>query len=301
MTLWGVDYASVDGNAPPNRAAFLAAGGRMVWQRASFCDYDAHHGAWRCMADPHLLRDWSGWRLPQVTRGAYWIVVPQATQSPVEQVNVFYHALLAAGGLVRGVDFPPCIDIEFPRGITGTGLSIPQLMTWIRTAIAEMRRLFGVAPMIYTSARVWDDTDADCLRSPPAPDLVDCPLWLARYAYKTRQPAVLPPPNGAPPVPSSWYYWVAWQDQGDALGVPGFSATTDVDEFHVARPGDRGGLVTYLQRKLAHLADPQRGPLNVTGVMDGPTVDAVRALQVARGLAPDAIVGPATGVAIMWL
>lgn len=291
--IWGVDYASVDGNHSPDRAAFTAAGGRMVWQRASFAYYDKGHEAWACAADPHFLRDWSGWFATNgITCGAYWIVEPKAAQTPEEQVAVFHKATVDAGRLIPYVDFPPCIDVEFPRGIGGTGLDRAGVMKWLRRAIVEMRRLFNVAPIIYTSKRVWEDTDLDCLGNPSAPDLVDLIPWLARYAYPTRQPAVLPPPNGAPPAPKLWGWWGAWQDQGDALHTPGFTATVDIDEWNTIHPNDVGPAVAAYQRRLGLVADGAYGPK---------TLDAVKGAQREHGLDDDGIIGPATGAAIMWM
>lgn len=293
---WGVDYASVDGNHPPDFNAFKKAGGSFVWIRASYGAYDAGHNAWRMVPDPAFARDWAALKnfQPDLRRGAYMGPAVLASHTPEEQIGVFRAAVQDVGGLIPGIDFPPCLDIEFPQGIKGTGLDAAGVLDWVRRAVAEMRRLFGCWPIIYTSGRVWNDTDADCLANPPAPDLVSCPLWLARYAYATRQPAVLPPPDGAPPpVPTPWGdEWHAHQDQGDALGVPGFTATTDVDRFRVAKQGDHGGHVAWYQRKRGLVADGAFGPA---------TAADVKAFQTSRGLVADAVIGVGTFCAAAWL
>jgi len=288
---WGVDYASVDGQHPPDFAALARAGCSFVWLRASFGAYDSGHKAWRLLPDATFARDWH-----QLTghfvRGAYMGPAIMASHSPEEQVGVFKAAVDAQGGFMRGVDLPPCLDVEFPQGIAGTGMTRSQVVAWIETAVAEMRRLFGVAPIIYTSARVWDGTDTDCLGSPSTPDLLDCPLWLARYLYPARQPAVLPPPESSPPCPHQWAdEWVAHQDQGDALGVPGLSSTTDIDRWRPAKLGDRGGHVTLIQKRL-HLP--------TDGVFGPQTRNAVFNFQAAHGLAQDGEVGIHTGAALLW-
>jgi hypothetical protein len=64
----------------------------------------------------------------------------------------------------------------------------------------------------------------------------------------------------------------------------------------VLRIGDRGGMVTELQRRLV-----LTGHLNetlVTGYFDTPTVAAVGAFQREHGLADDGIVGPQTWTAL---
>jgi GH25 family lysozyme M1 (1,4-beta-N-acetylmuramidase) len=292
---WGCDYASVDGNKPPNFAAFKAAGGSFVWIRGSFSYYDPGHASWITKGDPTFARDWKALGAAGLVRGAYLFPVLEATLNAREQVAVFKAAVDAAGGLRPGVDLPPCLDVEFPgKGIADTGRDRAGVLAWVRDAVAALRQTFGCWPIIYTSGRVWNDTDADCLGNPAAPDLVECPLWLARYAYATRQPAVLPPPEGpAPPVPSPWGdAWHAHQDQGDALGVPGFTATVDVDRFRAAKQGDRGGHVAWAQRKLKIAADGVLGPL---------TRQAIATYQHTHGLSVNDSVDLATFCSLAWV
>lgn len=293
---FGIDYASVDGNRPPNWSAFTAAGGSFAWLRASFAYYDPGHKAWRLVPDPAFERDWDA--IPAgITRGAYMGPAVMASYSPEEQVAVFAAAIDATGSKLKpGIDFPPCLDIEFPQGIAGTGLSREGVLQWIRDAVGAMRATFGCWPIIYTSGRVWNDTDSDCLGNPPAPDLVQCPLWLARYAYKTRIPAVLPPVYAPPPVPTPWGdQWFLHQGQGDALGVPGFSSTVDISVFRTAKRGDKGGHVSWLQEKLK-IVDGYG-----TDVFEGDTEMHVEILQEEHGLVVDGVVGVKTFCAAAWL
>lgn len=291
---WGIDYGSVDGNHSPDTTKLAAAGCEFVWLRGSYSYWDARGGWWSCVPDTCLKRDWSS--LSGFVRGAYMFPVLQAKYTPEQQVAVFAAAVRAAGGLRPGVDFPPCLDVEFPgKGIAATGLDRAGVLVWIRRAVTALRSEFGCQPFLYTSGRVWNDSDADCLGNLPAPDLVDCPLWLARYPYKTRILAVLPPPSGltAPPVPTPWGdAWHAHQYQGDALGVPGMSATVDVDRWRSAQIGDHGGHVAYAQRKLQLTADGVFGPR---------TEAALRVLQAARGLPTTGILDIRTACSLLWL
>lgn len=293
---WGVDYGSVDGNDPPDFRKLRAAGGSFVWIRASFCAWDRGHKAWHVAQDSSLIRDWQAARAAGLVRGAYMFPVLECSATPEEQVANFVQALGAAGGMRNGVDLPPCLDVEFPgRGIADTGLDRDGVVAWIRRAVTALRASFGCWPIIYTSKRVWCDDDADCLANPTTPDLAQCYLWLARYAYATRKPAVLPPPDAipAPPCPDQWVdAWVAHQDQGDALGVPGFSATVDVDRFRTARKGDRGGHVARYQRALKVASDGAFGPQ---------TEDAVRRFQVASAIPATGVVDAATFAKLAWL
>lgn len=292
---WGVDFASVDGNAAPNFAALKAAGASFCWIRASYVYYNPAHKAYVIAPDSAFQRDWANLKASGLVRGAYMFPVLEATQTAAEQVATFKHSVDQAGGLHPGVDFPPCLDIEFPgAGIAATGLDRAGVMKWLREAIAELRRVFKCVPMLYTSGRVWNDSDADCLGDPPAPDLVDCPLWLASYWYTTRKPAAIPPPDGpAPPVPHPWQdeFWIH-QDQGDALGCPGFTSTVDISRFHTAKQGDHGGHVSWAQHKMQITADGAFGPV---------TEAHVQALQRAHGLAPSGVIDPATFAMLAWL
>lgn len=303
MTL-GADYGSVDGNRPPNIAAFKAAGGSFISVRGSYCYWDASHKGWVNAIDPAFTRDWAAWGAAGVIRMPYMFPVLEASQDAAIQVATLKHAIDGAGGLRPGIDMPPCLDVEFPgKGIADTGLDRAGVLKWIRDAVAAMRSTFGCWPIIYTSARVWDDHDVDCLGGPAAPDLADCPLWLARYAYKTRQPAVIPPPMlSPPPTPSPWIIaganWtnrpIAYfphQYQGDALGVPGFTATVDLDRYSGAKRGDVGPLVAWGQRRLKVAAD---------GDFGGMTENAIHDFQTSKGLPVTNVLDLATFAALGW-
>jgi peptidoglycan hydrolase-like protein with peptidoglycan-binding domain len=293
MAQWGIDFASVDGNKPVDFQALKQAGASFVWIRGSFVYAGA--GVWHNTPDPVLARDWTRLATSGMVRGTYMFPVLQASQSPIEQVATLKRAVDAAGGLRAGIDLPPCLDIEFPgRGIASTGLDRAGVMAWLRTAIAELRRVFGVPPILYTSGRVWNDSDADCLNNPPAPDLVECPLWLARYPYATRLHAIIPPPMLAPPpVPRPWGdCWWAHQYQGDALGVPGVSNTADLNRFRGAKQGDKGGHVAWIQNKLSLKAD---------GIFGPNTENAVRAFQLQTNRTVDGMVGIGTFAGLCWL
>ncbi len=292
---FGIDYAGVDSNRPPNFSALKGAGASFCFIRASYAFHIPVHNAWIVQGDPTFSRDWEPLKASGLIRGAYMFPVIQAAQSATEQAEIFKHAVDAAGGLRPGIDFPPCLDIEFPgKGIDDTGLDRAGVLAWLSSVTTQLTRLFGCPPLLYTSGRVWNDTDADCLGNPPAPlSMAPCPLWLARYTYKTRLPAVLPPPEGPPPpVPGPWgdsdNYWFH-QDQGDALGVPGFSSTVDISRFNSGPlHGDRA---RWVQRRLNVSADGSFGPQSLA---------ALRTFQSTHGLIADGIVGPKTFCALAW-
>ena len=150
--------------------------------------------------------------------------------------------------------------------------------------------------MLYTSGRVWDSNDSDGLYSPIAPDLIDCPLWLARYPYKTGiSPRLDIGHLSAPPIPKPWGdqdNWWIHQFQGDARGYAGIKQV-DLNRINVMSIGAHGDRVRWVQRRLGMV---EGSP----GVFDDTMHDSVIAFQKHHGLEVDGIIGPATFVALCW-
>ena len=279
----GLDTASVAGNGPVDWKAVRAAGYSFALLRAS-CGR---------RADKALPGYWEQLREAGIARGAYmfWRV----TEDADAQVTVFRRALNAVGGLTMDgprPDFPPVLDVEFPGdGRRVLGLSAKQALDRARRAVACLREAFGVSPMIYTSARVW----LDDLGNLPAPDLADCPLWLAEYTRQNPPPAPAVPPPWAGDDPrdrplsakrtspyTSANWWVH-QFKGDANAktIPGFrKGDVDVNRFQPLRTLD-GARGAWTVRHLA-------GYSTIAGY------------QEARGLASDGVVGPVTFARLAW-
>lgn len=285
----GIDIASVDGNKPIDWSAAKAAG----------CRYAILRGAYITQADPTWKHEADRARAAGITVGPYLFpVMAVGAPPPEEQVAAFSSAI----GPLSSKDLPPALDVEFPGGIAKTQRSRTELLAWIRTAIAELKKACGVAPMIYTSDRVWDGEDSDALNvdglGVPVPEVLECPLWLARYPFKARIPAITESAQvdalPLPPVPKAWgdssNLWIH-QYQGDALGLPGFSSTADLNRFFDLSRGAKGERVRWLQRKL-HLSDD--------GDFGDTTRDAVIAFQSAQQLTADGIVGPRTFAGLCW-
>lgn len=291
----GVDYASVDGNQPPDWRTARRAGIGFAIQRASMALYSNSRKQWTIAQDPHFQRDWA--RIP-VVKGAYMFPEPRAAASPQEQVKVFAEAVKAAGGLKRGVTLPPVLDIEFPGGLVKSRLTRKKAVQWMVDAAFSISDAFDVAPILYTSARVWDGEDEDSLNADTMIDVVehlkDCPLWLARYPYKTRIGAVLIAPSKEPPVPVMWgagNYWFH-QYQGDALRTPGFTSTVDINNFKEMKIGEGGKRVEWVQIRINVDVDGKFGPA---------TQRALIAFQKKKGLAATGIVDVATFAALAWV
>jgi hypothetical protein len=157
-----------------------------------------------------------------------------------------------------------------------------------------LRDHYGVAPLIYTSARIWREELDDL----PAPDLDESPLWAVRWIVEQNQPAVRNPATFAggrwdPVIPPPWgdAWWIQ-QTQGDALGFPGFAGKVDIDRFNSLARGAAGDRVGWVQRRLA---------VPTTGLFDAATDAAVRDLQAASGLVADGVVGPRTFARLCWV
>lgn len=272
----GVDIASVDANKAIDWTAARAAGVQFAIFRGSygaFIDLTFRREAQRAR-DAGLVV--GGYLFPLMRKGS-----PDVRT----QVGAFASALATR---VPG-DLPPTLDVEFPGGIAATGRSRAELLQWIRDAIQQLRQTFRVWPMVYTSARVWDGTDDDSLDAASV-GYPQCPLWLARYPFKIRTQAVLTGVDAlpTPPVPKGWgdagNVWIH-QYQGDSLGMPGFSATCDLNRFFALRSGATGERVKWVQ---AHLRIAQ------TGQFDAATAASVKTFQRDNTLTQDGVVGPRT-------
>lgn len=218
-----------------------------------------------------------------------------------------YASQMAAGAaalvdvLEEGVDCPPFIDVEFPGGgLRASHLDPKKVLATITAGTLQLRELVGVMPGEYSSGRVWHEDLGD----QRAPELADCPLWLAGYPFSGGQPPIMEPSRvasackakGYPQVPRSlgdqgdWWFH---QYQGNVIDCPGFGAgMVDLNRFNVTLRGDKGDRVLWVQRKL-RMAE-------ASGIFDAETETALRAFQAQRGLASDGIVGPRSFAALAW-
>lgn len=282
----GLDYASVDANQRPDLTAARAAGIRFAILRASYAEWP----------DPTLQRDRNAIRGAGLTFGAYMFpVMGHSHPPPEQQVRV----AVQSAGLIPGRDLPLVLDLEFPKGIAATGRTRTEIGEWIGRAVAAIRRDTGVDPMIYSSARVLDGDDRDALVGAADLAIAGCPAWCARYPFATRRPAVLDQRVGhlqAPPVPKALGDTDAWwvhQYAGDALGVPGFTSTVDLNRWNPLRRGAKGTRVLWVQRRLRMVEGRP-------AVWDDAMDDVVTHWQAVHGLEPDGIIGPATFSALAW-
>lgn len=282
----GFDYASVDGNRPPNLVDFQAACAR-AGSRAGFAIFRA---CWGTQPDLTVQRDWHRAIDAGLICGAYlFLRLPHQgfKGSPEDQVHVFADNM----GSLTERDLVPTVDVE------DTGLPAEQELEWVHRAWQAMREIYGVPPMLYTSDRVWRED----LHNLPAGAMVDSPLWLAKpWPQDVRTPAQLGGDRFAsgkldPVVPQPWGAgnWWIHQYQGDAYPAPGFTSTVDINRFRLMRIGESGARVAWVQRRL-------RMPSGTPAVFDGDMMRRVRAFQSDRHLVVDGVIGPATFAKLSW-
>jgi GH25 family lysozyme M1 (1,4-beta-N-acetylmuramidase) len=291
----GIDYASVDDNAPPNWA--LAKQPSADGSRLTFAIVRGAYGNW---SDTTCIRDWSGIKAAGLVRGSY--LYPrykngQGELMPImSQVAALQHAIKAGGGLDAYKDLPPAIDIESGGSPTSFGCTAEQALVWYREIWNEMQLAFGVRPLIYTSGRVWlEDLDNQM-----APDLATSAAWLAKpWPWKAKTTAhrdiTKPFSNGAydPQVPIPWGggNWWIHQYQGDAVNFPGFTHTVDINRFNLMRIGEKGARVSWVQRRVGTKPDGDFGPKTET---------AVKTFQSQHKLTADGVIGPLTFAPLCW-
>ena len=283
---FGVDYGSVDGNTPDFDKAKEKA-------KLAFAIVRSNYGTW---ADPHWKRDWQVLADKGIVRGAYlFLRFPykgKSAEDPAKQAQAMINTI---GDLAK-TDFPPCIDVEYPGdGRKDTGLTAVQCLEGVRKAWRVLKDHYGVAPMIYTSARVWRDD----LNNLSAPDLVESPLWLTPYICKAHLAPVLDKDvfkggKKDPKVPPPWGDGANWwihQFQGDSTGFPGFKQV-DVSRFNVLQKGASGERVKWVQRRLK---------LDQSGQFDDAMVDALKKHQSANGLDQSGVVDLKTFATLCWV
>lgn len=276
-----VDYASVDGNDPPDWAAAKAA----CHRDGSTLGGVFFRGAYGTLPDLTVGRDWRRAQDAGLVTGAYLFLRNVRGQPPVDQVHAFANAV----GALTANDFVPVIDVE------DSWPSPQDELEALGEAWDAMVEIYGVPPMIYDSNRVW----VEDLHNMAAGKMTRSPQWTAKpWPWPVRHPAQLSPAPFAgtaydPVVPAPWGpgNWWLHQFQGDARPMPGFSNTVDLSRFYLMTEGETGPRVSEVQSRLGW---------PTSGVFDADMTGRVRALQKFHGLAVDGVIGPNTFTRIFW-
>lgn len=268
----------MDSNAKPDLGAAYEAGVRFAILR----------GAWGTFKDPVVARDRAALKAARIQFGAYLYLRHPTKETTVAEPEEQARMLIAAVGALEPGDLPPTLDIEYGgSGRAGTTLSVPQAIDWAVRAHDTLRQVYETV-MVYTSARVWRD---DLLDAPdPSGTLGKDPLWIKTpYYWVARRQWDTTKSRLITDLPRPWREtnneaWIQ-QIQGDAVGLPGFNKTVDINLFHSMRLGETSGRVIWVQKRVGAKPDGDFGPL---------TDAAVRQFQRHNGLTVDGIVGPRT-------
>lgn len=301
MASIGIDTASVAGNTNVSWSTAKANG-------INFAIIRAAYGTGK---DTAFDREWPRIKAAGIVRGAYLFLRFPYQGRPAPTPAAQAAAVCKFVGPLEQNDLPIALDVEFPgNGKSDTGMTSRQLLAGVKEAWDVLYKAYGVAPLVYTSARVW----CDDLSNLPAPWVTESLLWLARYYFAEGQ-AVLDPGNVLnPPVPPPWAGtdptvityrgipytnddWFAHQYQGNATGCPGFpTGNVDMNRVRPVMRGDAGERVKWIQRRLGFTGT------NVDGKF-GPITDAaVRKLQASKpDTVSDGIVGPRTYAYLCWM
>jgi peptidoglycan hydrolase-like protein with peptidoglycan-binding domain len=286
MTIIGPDYASVDGNTPPNLLAAKSAGAGFVIPRAIY-GRPITTGSAAPFRDPVWVRDKNTIVEAGLVRGAFlFVCYPKHgvfTPEPEDQAQ----ALIDYADLVQYKDFVPMFDVEERSNV----LNADEMYAWTLRVAVKLREHYGAWPGMYTSALDWHEM----MHDHAAGDLINCPLWIAKpWPWKERTPAHLDGlPSSSPLLIPPWgNQWFFYQYQGDALSFPGFDKTVDISRARVFGKGAKGDHVVWMQHRLGITADGDFGPQ---------TDSAIRALQSMHNLTVDGFVGPATFAVLCWM
>jgi GH25 family lysozyme M1 (1,4-beta-N-acetylmuramidase) len=203
--LSGVDVASHQhpNGAPIDWAAVRASGQEFAFIKAT---------EGRAYTNPYFASDWRAAGANGLYRGAYHFARPALPlATAVDQARYF---VSRTGTMNGAADLPGVLDLE-----TTGGLGRTDLANWARAWLAEVERLTGKAPMIYTGYYFWRDSLGD-----PGDIGARYRLWLPSYPLD---------PNSTtfrPSVPAGWETWTFWQYRSDGT-VPGISGGVDVNRF----------------------------------------------------------------------
>lgn len=150
--------------------------------------------------------NWAGIKAAGLIRGAYHFGRPGS--DPIAQAQFFWRIVSSAGyGLG---DLPLALDLE-----VSDGRSAGEINAWTAAFVAEITKLAGRKPIIYTGAFFYT-----------GPSL-GCALWLPSY-YDGVSVAELG--SITPKLPPAWFAWTFWQHTSKAT-VPGVNGPCDHSVF----------------------------------------------------------------------
>jgi uncharacterized repeat protein (TIGR01451 family) len=207
--LAGLDVSVNSGGI--NWSDVAAAGYTFAYAKATQGNYSV---------DAEFQSNWSGMVANGITPGAYLTV--DGTVSGALQAEQFVNTVGAdygSGDLIPAIDTsllqeeldPTCTSLGSPGFPPGGCITETQATTVLGDVVSALTSDFGVAPVIYTDATIWDADLGD-----PSGYGAD-PLWFVKLGLSAPASADLPATN--------WFGngWAVWQYSftGDVFGVGG--------------------------------------------------------------------------------
>jgi lysozyme len=198
--------------------------GTISWSRVksagqSFVFVKATEGV--SYTNPYYASNSSGAHTAGLLRGAYHFARPDASAG--DAVAEARH-LVSVTGTALGGHLPPALDLEDSGGLSSTALT-----AWARSFLAEVERLTGRVPAIYTSPSFWRTNMANSTA------FTRHPLWIAHYT------------TGGPSIPGGWPAYTFWQHTS-SFRVSGITGDVDHNLFP--------GTLAELRRLAAGSDDP---------------------------------------------
>jgi lysozyme len=213
--------------------------GKIDWSRVAqsgvrFAIVKATQGNDGC--DPRARENIEGCKAAGIYVGAYLFAYPlperddKPGRSPEDQARRLYNDVQ---GLGKGYgELPPALDLEWPpqherekdtsqirNRWEEWGVTAKSIVEWAERCVAEMERLWGRPPILYTYPH-FAGSLGEHLKSS---GLGRCPLWIANYT----SPRTWTPPEGTRPiVPKPWGDYAFWQFSADGspMRIPGIPA-----------------------------------------------------------------------------
>ncbi|HET9897539.1 MAG TPA: GH25 family lysozyme [Streptosporangiaceae bacterium] len=190
-TVLGVDVASGQhaGGATIDWAKVATAGYRFAFIKTTEGSY---------YVNPFFAPDFAAARAAGLLVAAYHFANPSFSGGALQADFAVDHA----GVGDDGVTLPIIADMEFDPYAAADhtnecyGLTPAQMVSWIRSFSAEIRRRTGQRPVIYTAASWW----GKCTGRATA--FAADPLWVASYN---------PGSTTGPTMPAGWPTWAYWQ------------------------------------------------------------------------------------------
>ncbi|GAA0958841.1 glycoside hydrolase family 25 protein [Virgisporangium aurantiacum] len=218
VVLAAVGYAGVTmWKAPPADAAAQVEGldvsshqnerGTISWTQVrgagqSFVYLKATEGV--SYTNPYYAGNNSGARTAGLLRGAYHFARPDSSAGDaVAEARYF----VSVTGTALAGQLPPALDIE-----ANDGLSPTALVAWAKAFLAEVERLTGRVPVIYTGPAFWRSAMGD------SREFHRHPLWIAQYS------------TGGPSIPGGWPAYTFWQNTS-SFRVAGITGNVDHNFF----------------------------------------------------------------------